>query len=113
MNYKYKYQCKKCKQSFKNRMDLDSHSDVHTPYWNGKRITLSGADQIRLMLKSWSGSWRNIINDERKRVKQKGDEDLKKMIRLRDFEKENNIEFVVCGDKVEQYRCLTSEANSQ
>ena len=100
---KYRFKCDKCYKSFKKESDLQSHIDEHTPFWKGKKVHLSGADQIRLMLKSWSGSWNKIIKDEKKRVKQKGSFDLEKMIRLRDFEIENNIKFIVNGDKVESF----------
>jgi hypothetical protein len=106
---KGKYECNRCDMRFKREYELESHLDTHTPFWKGKKITLSGGDQIRLMLKGWAGSWNKVIKDEQKRVKQKGDYDLNKLIKLRDFEKENNIEFVLCGDRVEQYRSTICE----
>jgi len=102
----YRYICNKCKKKFKYEYDLESHIDIHTPYFYRNVIKLSGADQIRLLLKKWHGGWNKAIKDEEKRVKEKGDYDLQKYIKLKDFEKENNIQFVICGDKVESYRCL-------
>ena len=60
-----KYTCNRCNKSFKKEYDLTSHLDEHTPFWKGKKITLSGADQIRLMLKNCVGSWTKFIKEEK------------------------------------------------
>ena len=101
-----RYKCQKCPESFKKQYDLDAHLDKHTPFWNKENVTLSGADQIRIMLKSWMGDWSKFIKDEKKRVKQKGDYDLKKAIKIRNFETRNKIKFIVNNDKVESYLIL-------
>src|ERR1700686_2345296 len=90
-----KYKCGKCHKSFTKEYNLTAHLDEHTPFWKGKKVTLSGADQIRLMLKTWSGSWDKFIKYEKKRVKQhKNRFALEKAIRLRDFEVDNKIKFI-------------------
>ena len=100
-----KHICEFCNKKFKTERDLDEHSDAHTPYWiRGKKIRVSGADQIRLMLKSWSGSWKAYLVDEKKRIKVKGSYDYDKAVKLKEFEEQNGIEFVVCDSKVQQYR---------
>lgn len=100
-----KHKCNNCWKSFKTESELDTHQDEHTPYWIGKKIRLSGADQIRLLLKHWAGSWKNYIKQEQNRVKQhKTYHDFEKALALRQFERDNKIQFVVCGDKVESYR---------
>lgn len=103
---RHKNICEFCKENFKNDCELRQHIDVHTPFWKGKEIVLSGGDQIRLMLKDWSGGWDKIIADEAKRIKTKGRYDFEKLQKLRDFEELNGIEFVVCGDKIKEYRSL-------
>lgn len=100
---KYIFKCSKCPKVFNKKSELEEHVDDHTPFWIGKKVHLSGADQIRLMLKNWSGSWSKIIKDEKKRSKRKGCSDLDKMIRLRDFEIENKLKFIVNGDKVDSF----------
>lgn len=100
---KYRYKCDKCDKSFHREYDLTYHLDEHTPFWKGKQVTLSGADQIRLMLKTWSGGWEKYIKNEKRRVKQKGKYDLQKAIKLRDFEEWNHIRFIVNNDKVESF----------
>ncbi len=108
--------CPKCHQTFKNKdYDSESHIDQHTPYWlKGRNVRLSGADQIRIMLANWSGGWEKFISQEQKRIKQqkKDDYDLKKSLKLQKFEERNNIEFVVCGSKVESYRELDQQYKS-
>lgn len=104
---KHKWKCNKCYKSFIKEYNFTAHLDEHTPYWKGKKVTLSGADQIRLMLKTWVGGWNKFIKDEKKRVKQKGTFDLEKAIRLRDFEIDNNIRFIINGDKVESFLDLS------
>ena len=81
-------QCEKCKKKIKER-DYEEHIDTHTPFWDKKRITLSGADQIRIMLKSSHKSWSELI----KHTPKQNISDIEKAKILRQFEKENNITF--------------------
>lgn len=107
-----KYICETCKKSFKHERDLDDHVDIHTPYWvKGKKVRLSGADQIRVMLAKWAGGWDKFLKDEKKRIKTKGDYDYNKAIKLQEFEQQNKIQFVVCDSNVESYRVLRGKRN--
>lgn len=100
--------CNKCHKTFKNKdYASEIHLDQHTPYWiKGKKVRLSGADQIRVMLAKWAGGWQKFLADEKKRIKIKGDYDYNKAVKLQRFEERNGIEFVVCDSKVESYREL-------
>jgi hypothetical protein len=95
--------CKKCHKTYTNKeYDSEEHIDQHTPYFlrNGK-IMLSGADQVRLMLKCWHGSWEKLLSNEQKRIQQKGDYDYKKALKLQKFEERHGIEFVVlCNNEI-------------
>lgn len=109
--------CNKCHQTFKDKdYKSETHLDQHTPYWiKGKKVRLSGADQIRVMLAKWSGGWEKYLANEKKRIKNKGDYDFKKALKLQKFEQRNGIQFVVCDSKVESYRELqeTSQGERQ
>lgn len=89
--------CNKCNKKFRHDEDLDEHLDVHTPYWTGKKITLSGADQIRLIIKNMYHNWDYFLKHE---LKRKNAYDYMKAIQIRDFEKSNNVKFIVKGEVI-------------
>lgn len=95
--------CNVCGETFKQEHDLDMHIDIHTPYWKGKKIVISGADQIRFMLKKWGGGWKSVRASA---FQHKHYQDAFKIDRIQKFEKDNKINFVLCGDVVESYRSL-------
>lgn len=96
-----KYKCKRCRQSFKKEHELNEHFDIHTPYWTrDKKVKLSGADQIRLILAKSFG-WEESIKCSEKN---KHFYDIKKFERLRQFQEDNKIEFIVCDSEVESFR---------
>lgn len=98
-----KIQCHICHQSFKKDHELEQHIDVHTPYWKGKKIVISGADQIRFMLRKWWGSWKAV---KASLLKNKHFHDAEKIDQIIKFEKKNKLRFIVCGDSVESFRRL-------
>jgi len=89
--------CKKCHKTYTNKeYDSEEHIDQHTPYFlrNGK-IRLSGADQVRLILKCWYGSWEKLLTNEQEHY------DYKKALKLQKFEERHGIEFVVlCNNEI-------------
>ena len=95
--------CSKCNKKFRSHRDLESHFDEHTPSWNRKKVSLSGADQICLILKDIHGGWKKYFNWLEKK---KNYNDLVRAKKIKDFEKYNQISFVICGAKVESYRSL-------
>lgn len=107
--------CNKCHQTFKDKdYKSETHIDQHTPYWlKGRKVRLSGADQIRCVLAKLAGGWEKYLAQEKKRVKDKGDYDYKKAEKLQKFELRNNIEFVVCDGKVESYRELQTTTQGE
>ena len=95
--------CVACGKRFKRDHDLDLHVDIHTPYWKGEKIVVSGADQIRFMLKQMWGGWKPVKANA---LHHKHYQDADKIDQIQRFEKENKIKFVICGDIVESYRSL-------
>ena len=79
--------CEICKLKVK---DLEAHLDQHTPYWSGKKITLSGADQIRIILKDFHGNWEYL---KKHALKHKHAQDYLKVEALERFEILNKIQF--------------------
>lgn len=95
--------CSKCNRKFRSHRDLESHFDEHTPLWSRKKVTLSGADQICLVLKDIHGGWRKYFNLLEKR---KNYDDLLRAKKIKEFEKQNQLSFVVCGAEVRNFRSL-------
>lgn len=95
--------CPRCHLTFKNRdYDSEEHLDHHTPFWNHGNIRVSGADQIRLALKSWAGSWNKYLKEQSKR----DEHDYAKAIKLFKFEERNKIRFMVRKGNVVGFRSV-------
>ena len=81
------------------------------PYFTKKgRISLSGGEQITLLIKSWSGSWREYFKDRREHGKRfSHDQELTDSWidggkRLQEFERKHKVRFIVKGSKVVGFR---------
>lgn len=74
-------------------------------------IQLSGAEQVCVMLKSWSGSWKKLI------ATTKHQEDKVRAKRLEAFEQRHNVKIKYSSTRNEVYfictKRNTKEANSQ
>lgn len=98
-----KEECEYCHDRFKDERILEQHIDVHTPYWKRKKIVLSGGDQILLALKDMQGGWKKYKSWL---TRNKRFDELTKAEKIQKFERDNKIQFLVCGVEVREYRCL-------
>ena len=100
-----KPECKECFEHFINKKQLEEHwSRFHQPPTflpNGK-IRLNASDQIRLVLKDMSGSWENYFGQFT--TKKRMSKDFIDTQKLYQFEQDNNLEFIVCGSEVNEFR---------
>lgn len=98
-------ECKECFEWFKNKKQYDMHwNRFHRPpTWNPDgTIQLNASDQIRLILKDMAGSWEKYLSGFAK--KKRMTLDYTDSVKLRQFELDNNLEFIVCGSEVKEYR---------
>ena len=72
-----------------------------TPYWTKRQteVKLTTADRVCLVLKINNGSWQRFIKQRRQEAQRREDraDDLKRAIRIHEFEKKHKIRFVQDG----------------
>ena len=96
------YQCQFCQEEVpKKKLLIEHENNIHSPRWNkDETIHLSGGDQVILLLKSTFHSWDYYHKSHSKNTHISFKDGGK---RLEQWEKDNGVEFVVCGDKVVSY----------
>lgn len=98
-------ECRECNDLLRNKKELERHwVRFHKPptFNPDGTIQLNASDQIRLILKDISGSWEKYLDDFPK--KKRLTLDYRDSVKLREFELNNNLEFIVCGSQIKEYK---------
>ena len=88
-----KRQCQFCQQEFSKKKELETHEgNDHSPRWSEDKIHLSGGDQVILISKD-KMNWEEYHKSHSRGTHISFKDGAK---RLEQWEKDNDVEFVVC-----------------